>query len=139
MGRVKQQGFTLIELVVVIVILGILAATAIPKFVSLQGEAGDASAQATAAAISSGASINYAKYLAAGNTGTAVTTTTTCANLLTNFIAGGAMPDTNLSWVSGTATLAGCGASGNLDTTCKVKHANGATSAGFAVKTACTG
>jgi len=139
MSRIKQQGFTLIELVVVIVILGILAATAIPKFVSLQGEAGDASAQATAAAISSGASINYAKYLAAGNTGTAVTATTTCANLVSNFLAGGAMPDSNLSLVSSTDTLAGCGASGNIDSTCKVKHASGATAAGFAVKAACTG
>ena len=35
----KQNGFTLIELVVVIVILGILAATALPKFVDLSGEA----------------------------------------------------------------------------------------------------
>ncbi|MEE9327087.1 MAG: type II secretion system protein, partial [Cocleimonas sp.] len=35
----KQQGFTLIELVMVIVILGILSATALPKFVNLSGEA----------------------------------------------------------------------------------------------------
>ena len=39
MDRVKQQGFTLIELVVVIIILGILAVTAAPKFINLQGDA----------------------------------------------------------------------------------------------------
>ncbi|WP_076412144.1 Tfp pilus assembly protein FimT/FimU [Shewanella sp. UCD-KL12] len=39
MGRVKQQGFTLIELVVVIIILGILAVTAAPKFINLQSDA----------------------------------------------------------------------------------------------------
>ena len=38
-GYVKQEGFTLIELIVVIVILGILAVTAAPKFIDLQGDA----------------------------------------------------------------------------------------------------
>ena len=55
----KQKGFTLIELVVVIVILGILAATALPKFVDLSGEAEQAAAEGVAGAISSASSINY--------------------------------------------------------------------------------
>ncbi|RJX31597.1 MAG: type II secretion system protein [Oxalobacter sp.] len=66
----KQKGFTLIELVVVIVILGILAAVAVPKFVDLTGEAETGAVQGVAAAITGGAHINYAKYKAAGGTST---------------------------------------------------------------------
>jgi prepilin-type N-terminal cleavage/methylation domain-containing protein len=54
----QQSGFTLIELIMVIVILGILAATALPKFVNVSTEARDAALLGVAGAISSGNTIN---------------------------------------------------------------------------------
>ena len=54
----KQAGFTLIELVMVIVILGILAAVALPKFVNLSGDAKQAALSGYAGALASANAIN---------------------------------------------------------------------------------
>ncbi len=70
MYRLKnQRGFTLIELVIIIVILGILAAVAIPKYQDLSGEAREASARSSLGSLRSAITIYYANQ--AVQTGTA--------------------------------------------------------------------
>lgn len=71
----KQQGFTLIELVMVIVILGILAATALPKFVNLGKQARVSSVTGLSGAVNSASAIAQATYMA-NNNSTATTITT---------------------------------------------------------------
>ncbi len=55
-----QRGFTLIEIIMVIVLLGIIAAIAIPKYIDLRTEAADATAKGIVGAIVSSAAIGYA-------------------------------------------------------------------------------
>ncbi len=58
--KTRQTGFTLIELVMVIVILGVLAAAAIPKFISLAADANTAAVQSVAGSLAAASATNYA-------------------------------------------------------------------------------
>lgn len=76
-----QQGFTLIELVLVIVILGILAAVAVPRFINLSSEAQKASLQSTVGSIESASAINFAAYQVSPVSAVPVAGGTACSTL----------------------------------------------------------
>ncbi len=113
----QQRGFTLIELVMVIVILGILAAVAIPKFVDFKSDAQVAALDGVAGSVTSASAINYAARSASTTKGSA-TIGLTCSAAAALILQGG-MP-TGYTFVPDSTLVAG-------DNTCTVSQSGGGT------------
>ena len=114
--QTKQQGFTLIELVIVIVILGILAATALPKFIDFKDDAGAAAVAGVAGGLASASAINYSGR-ALSKTVTPGTLSDTAAKVCKDTVLGDLLTS---GWPAGykvadAGTTRTCGAQGAVD------------------------
>lgn len=98
----NQKGFTLIEIIAVLVILGILAAVAIPKYFDMQGQAQEKAIMGALAALSSEASQDYAKQLL-GGTATATSYTPAASTVTVGDFTGTIVNNTGAITVTATA------------------------------------
>ncbi len=142
----SQAGFTLIELVVVIVLLGILGVTALGKFQNLSGQAADAAEQGIASELSAASSINYAADMV-NATSTAIATADCIAaagvpsTTLDALMATGSAPATDYTYIittDGDITTEDAACAAGQVYTCSITNSNGTTTNGLA-SIICTG
>lgn len=128
MHKNGQKGFTLVELIVVISILGILSAFAIPKFISLQSSAKKSTIQGVAGAVEAASSLAHSLSIANGGSASTAISMDGTAVTITNYYPTGdadgitkavtTSGDISVSSASGTTTFIITGT-----TNCKVTYA----------------
>lgn len=129
--RSAQAGFTMIELIVVIVILGVLAATALPKFFDLGTEAKAAALQGVIGASNSAMSLNYGSCAIANHTaGTKCIKVSNCTDVA-NVLQGGLPTGSTTYTVTSAAIGTGAAGSNGVNATCTITQSGTSATATF--------